>query len=74
MKSHLISRRRFLDAAGLAGAAALLTACGKTASSSGETVELIVFAAASLTETLTAIGETYGAEHPGVTFQFNFDC
>ena len=73
MKSHLISRRRFLDAAGLAGAAALLTACGKTASSSGETVELIVFAAASLTETLTAIGETYGAEHPGVTFQFNFD-
>ena len=73
MKSHLISRRRFLDAAGLAGAAALLTACGKTASSSGETVELIVFAAASLTETLTAIGETYGGEHPGVTFQFNFD-
>ena len=73
MKSHLISRRRFLDAAGLAGAAALLTACGKTASSSGETVELIVFAAASLTETLTAIGETYGVEHPGVTFQFNFD-
>ena len=73
MKSHLISRRRFLDAASLAGAAALLTACGKTASSSGETVELIVFAAASLTETLTAIGETYGVEHPGVTFQFNFD-
>lgn len=73
MESHLISRRHFLDAAGLAGAAALLTACGKTASSSGEAVELIVFAAASLTETLTAIGETYGVEHPGVTFQFNFD-
>ena len=73
MRNHLISRRQFLDAAGLAGAAALLTACGSTASSAGETVELIVFAAASLTETLTAIGEAYGADHPGVTFQFNFD-
>ena len=73
MRNHLISRRQFLDAAGLAGAAALLTACGSTASSAGEIVELIVFAAASLTETLTAIGEAYGADHPGVTFQFNFD-
>ena len=73
MRNHLISRRQFLDAAGLAGAAALLTACGSTASSAGETVELIVFAAASLTETLTAIGEAYGADHPGVMFQFNFD-
>ena len=36
-------------------------------------MELIVFAAASLTETLTAIGETYSAEHPEVTFRFNFD-
>lgn len=73
MRNHLTSRRQFLDAAGLAGAAALLTACGSTASSAGENVELIVFAAASLTETLTAIGEAYGADHPGVTFQFNFD-
>ena len=32
-----------------------------------------MFAAASLTETLTAIGETYSAEHPEVTFRFNFD-
>ena len=39
----------------------------------GEPVELIVFAAASLTETLTAIGETYTAEHPNVTFSFNYD-
>ncbi|MFR9068432.1 MAG: hypothetical protein ACLVJH_17760 [Faecalibacterium prausnitzii] len=31
-------------------------------------MELIVFAAASLTETLTAIGEIYSAENPGVTF------
>ena len=34
---------------------------------------MIVFAAASLTETLNAIAETYSAENPGVTFSFNFD-
>ena len=89
MKTNLISRRNFLAAASIAGAAAALTACGSSASSStaasaasseaasskaaGEPVELIVFAAASLTETLTAIGETYTAEHPNVTFSFNFD-
>ena len=66
-----------------------LAACGGTASSPSlsaaptpaapaqsqpaEAVELIVFAAASLTETLAAIGETYSAENPGVTFRFNFD-
>ena len=84
MKNDRISRRSFLYAAGLAGTAAALTACGSPASSStassaaasqaaGESVELIVFAAASLTETRTAIGETYSAENPGVTFSFNFD-
>ena len=85
----MISRRSFLCAAGIASASAVLTACGgssgstasSTASSaaassetaSGESVELIVFAAASLTETLNAIAETYSAENPGVTFSFNFD-
>ena len=85
----MISRRGFLCAAGIASASAVLTACGgssgstasSTASSaaassetaSGESVELIVFAAASLTETLNAIAETYSAENPGVTFSFNFD-
>ena len=87
MNDHRISRRRFLAAAGIAGAAAALTACGGAASSTAasvassaaassqaaQSVELIVFAAASLTETLTAIGETYSAENPGVTFRFNFD-
>ena len=38
-----------------------------------EPVELIVFAAASMTETLTEIGNTYMAEHQNVTIQFNFD-
>ena len=87
MNEHRISRRSFLAAAGIAGAAAALTACGSSASSvasstassaapsseAAQNVELIVFAAASLTETLTAIGETYSAENPGVTFRFNFD-
>ena len=88
MNDHRISRRSFLAAAGIAGAAAALTACGGAASSTAassvassaaasseaaQSVELIVFAAASLTETLTAIGETYSAENPGVTFRFNFD-
>lgn len=88
MNHTKISRRSFLAAAGIAGAAAALTACGSSASSTassvagsaaasseaaGRSMELIVFAAASLTETLTAIGEIYSAENPGVTFSFNFD-
>ena len=91
MKQNLISRRDFLLAAGVSGAA-VLTGCGSSSSSAssaaassaagseaasseaaGESVELIVFAAASLTETLNAIAENYTAENPGVTFQFNFD-
>lgn len=36
-------------------------------------VELIVFAAASMTETLTKLGDQYMAEHPEVTVVFNFD-
>ena len=85
MNNTKISRRSFLAAAGIAGAAAALTACGSSASSTassvagsaaasseatGGSMELIVFAAASLTETLTAIGEIYSAENPGVTFSF----
>ena len=87
MNNTKISRRSFLAAAGIAGAAAALTSCSSSASSTAssaagsaaasseavQNVELIVFAAASLTETLTAIGETYSAEHPEVTFRFNFD-
>ena len=85
----MISRRSFLCAAGIASASAVLTACGGSSSStasstassaaasseaaSGERVELIVFAAASLTETLSAIAETYSAENSGVTFSFSFN-
>ena len=91
MNFNRISRRNFLAAAGIAGAALTLTACGGGASSAasttssavseaafsgaaaGESAELIVFAAASLTETLNAIAETYTANNPGITFRFNFD-
>ena len=84
MNHSKISRRNFLAVAGAASAALALTACGDSASSAvseaasssaaaEESAELIVFAAASLTETLNAIAETYTAAHPGVTFQFNFD-
>ena len=38
-----------------------------------ESVELIVFAAASMTETLTTLGNQYMADHPEVTIVFNFD-
>ena len=38
-----------------------------------EPTELIVFAAASLTETLTAIAEQYRSVAPDVTLRFNFD-
>ena len=65
----------------LAAALALsLTACGsgQDAATGDDTAqeektELIVFAAASLTETLTELGETYMAEHPDVSLVFNFD-
>ena len=40
---------------------------------SAEPVELIVFAAASMTETMTTLGEQYMADHPEVTIVFNFD-
>lgn len=46
----------------------LLTACGGS-----QETELTVFAAASLQETLTEIGEHYQKERPGVTLVFNFD-
>ena len=64
MNKTKISRRSFLAAAGAVGAAMALTACGGSASSTassaagsdaassaaaGESVELILFAAASLT-------------------------
>ena len=55
-----------------------LVACGRKNNTDdtqtpAETVELTVFAAASLTESLTAIGEKYMAENENVKISFNFD-
>ena len=64
-----------LLAAALAGN---LAACGgaqtaETAPGGAAPVELTVFAAASLTETLTQIAEDYKTAAPDVTLVFNFD-
>lgn len=51
---------------------ALLTACSPAPSATPRT-DLVVFAAASLSETYTALGTTFEASHPGVTVKFSFD-
>ena len=42
-------------------------------SSQEESVELMVFAAASMTETMNTLKETYQQAHPNVTITYNFD-
>ena len=46
-----------------------LTACG----GNSKEAELTVFAAASMQETLTEIGENYKKDHSNITLTFNFD-
>lgn len=56
--------------------AGLLSGCGNATDTEGkqtEDTELIVFAAASLTETLTELGDSYMEEHPEIALAFNFD-
>ncbi|WP_129840678.1 molybdate ABC transporter substrate-binding protein [Streptomyces sp. RFCAC02] len=59
-------------------AAALLSACGSddgpggADASGGDTVELTVLAAASLTDVFDAMSGTYEDSHPGVTLRFSF--
>lgn len=50
----------------------LLTACAPTPAPTNAPVALTVFAAASLTEAFTEIGEAFEAQHAGVTVTFNF--
>lgn len=60
-----------------------LTGCGSTntstnadtgsASDAGKKTELVVFAAASMTETLNQIKTNYEAQHKDVTLTYNFD-
>lgn len=52
---------------------ALMLLCGCTAALADEKVELVVFAAASMTETLTKIADLYAQAAPNVTLTFNFD-
>ncbi len=54
-------------------AAPVETAATETEAPAAEPVELIVFGAASMTETLTTLGEQYMNDHPEVTIVFNFD-
>ena len=52
---------------------ALLLCAAALAEAPADKTELIVFAAASMTETLTQLKNVYEAEHPGVTIVYNFD-
>ena len=56
-----------------APAAAEESAAEEPAAEAVEEVEIIVFAAASMTETLTEIKGMYEAANPGVTITYNFD-
>ena len=74
--------KRLLSLALAAAMALSLTACGDgtpangsasgSDSQSGGRTELVVFAAASMTETLTQIAEQYQTVDPGVKLVFNF--
>ena len=74
--------KRLLSLALAAAMALSLTACGDGAPSNGSAsgsgsqfggqTELVVFAAASMTETLTQIAEQYQTVDPGVKLVFNF--
>lgn len=61
------------DSAGTSSeAAASSEAASQAADNAGEG-EIVVFAAASMTETLTEIKSIYESAHPGVTITYNFD-
>ena len=75
-----MKKSRFVRFAAAALSLAMLTGCGASQSANtgadavqnGESVELTVFAAASMTETLNRIAEDYKAVDPNVTLTFNF--
>ena len=51
----------------------VLALCAVPAAYAEEKTELIVFAAASMTETLTELKDKYEAANPGITITYNFD-
>jgi molybdate transport system substrate-binding protein len=70
---------RFRLAAAAVGLALMVAGCGggsdPSAAATGpapEPQELTVFAAASLSETFTALGKRFETDNPGVTVKFNF--
>lgn len=71
------AKKRFICLAGCVLLAMTAAGCGKNppreSASPQEKTELTVFAAASLTETLTELGERYMEENSGIRIVFNFD-
>ena len=69
----LIAAAMVLGLAACAAPAAEETAAPEETVPEAEPVELIVFAAASMTETMNQIAEMYKAKAPNVTLTYNFD-
>ena len=69
----LIAAVMVLSFAACAAPATEETAAPEETVPEAEPVELIVFAAASMTETMNQIAELYKAEAPNVTLTYNFD-
>ena len=69
----LIAAVMVLSLAACAAPAAEETAAPEETVPEAEPVELIVFAAASMTETMNQIAELYKAKAPNVTLTYNFD-
>ena len=57
----------------LLSVAMMMSVCAAGAETAAPQVELVVFAAASMTESLTQIAELYKTVAPNVTLTFNFD-
>ena len=60
-------------ACGVAACSSARPATTGSADAPGDEVTLNVFAAASMTESLTKAGDAYMAEHPNVKIVYNFD-
>ena len=69
----LIAAAMVLGLAACAAPATEETAASEETVPEAEPVELIVFAAASMTETMNQIAELYKAKAPNVTLTYNFD-
>ncbi|MCR4807814.1 MAG: molybdate ABC transporter substrate-binding protein [Lachnospiraceae bacterium] len=57
----------------LSVSACLMSGCAGSTAQTKDPVELTVFAAASMTETLEEIGKAYQEKNPNITITYNFD-